>query len=68
MSAKRTWMRPFSIKNDTDFILPSRGLKLIGVRFYPYDGDNREDERKLIVFRNPCMAVPNGSISTKDLE
>lgn len=22
------------------------GVKLIGVRFYPYDGDNREDERK----------------------
>lgn len=46
MSIKRTWMRPFSIENDTNIIHPSRGLKLIGVRFYPYDGDNGEAERK----------------------
>ena len=39
-------MRPFSIENDTNIIHPSRGLKLIGVRFYPYDGDNGEAERK----------------------
>lgn len=46
MSIKRPWMRPFSIENGTNIILPSRGLKLIGVRFYPYDGDNGEAERK----------------------
>lgn len=46
MSIKRPWMRPVPIENGSDIILPSRGLKLIGVRFYPYDGDNREDERK----------------------
>ena len=46
MSIKRPWMRPFSLENDTNIILPSRGLKLIGVRFYPYDGDNGEAERK----------------------
>lgn len=48
MSIKRPWMQPFSmnIDNDTDFIFPSRGLKLIGARFYTYDGGNREDERK----------------------
>ena len=46
MSIKRPWMQPFSIENDTNIILPSRGLKLIGVRFYPYDGDNRDAERK----------------------
>lgn len=46
MSIKRPWMRPFSIENDTNIILPSRGLKLIGVRFYPYDGDNEEAKRK----------------------
>lgn len=47
MSIKRPWMRPFSIENDTNIILPSRGgVKLIGVRFYPYDGDNGEAERK----------------------
>ena len=39
-------MRPIPIENGSDIILSSRGLKLIGVRFYPYDGDNREDERK----------------------
>lgn len=44
MRIKRPWMRPFSIEND--IILPSRGVKLIGVRFYPYDGDNGEAERK----------------------
>lgn len=31
--------------NDS-YIIPSRGLKLIGIRFYPYDGQNGEDERK----------------------
>lgn len=46
MSIKRPWIQPFSIENDTNIILPSRGLKLIGVRFYPYDGDNGEAERK----------------------
>ena len=46
MSIKRPWVRPVPIENGSDIILPSRGLKLIGVRFYPYDGDNREDERK----------------------
>ena len=48
MNVERYWMQPFSmnIDKDTDFILPSRGLKLIGVRFYTYDGVNREDERK----------------------
>ena len=39
-------MQPFYIGNDTNIILPSRGLKLIGVRFYPYDGNNRDAERK----------------------
>lgn len=46
MSIKRPWMRPLPIENDTNIILPSRGLKLIGVRFYPYDGYNRDAERK----------------------
>jgi AAA15 family ATPase/GTPase len=46
MSIERPWMQPFSIGNDTNIILPSRGLKLIGVRFYPYDGNNRDAERK----------------------
>lgn len=46
MSIERPWVQPFSIENDTNIILPSRGLKLIGVRFYPYDGDNRDAECK----------------------
>lgn len=46
MSIERPWMQPFSIGNDTNIILPSRGLKLIGVRFYPYDGNHRDAERK----------------------
>ena len=46
MSIERPWMQPFSIGNDTNIILPSRGLKLIGARFYPYDGNNRDAERK----------------------
>ena len=48
MNVERYWMQPFSmnIDNDTDFIFPSRGLKLIGVRFYTYDGGNGEAERK----------------------
>lgn len=46
MSIERPWMQPFYIGNDTNIILPSRGLKLIGVRFYPYDGNNRDAERK----------------------
>lgn len=27
-------------------MMPTRGLKLIGIRFYPYDGTNGEDRRK----------------------
>lgn len=41
-------IRPFTIntvEEDTT-IMQSRGLKMIGVRFYPYIGRNREDERK----------------------
>ena len=34
------------IKMNDSYIIPSRGLKLIGIRFYPYDGQNGEDERK----------------------
>lgn len=32
--------------DDDTLIMPSRGLKLIGVRFYPYEGTNKWDERK----------------------
>lgn len=41
-------MRPisFEVDNDMNRIMPSRGLKLIGVRFYPYDGTCIGDERK----------------------
>lgn len=41
-------MRPitFGIGNDLSVIIPSRGLKLIGLRFYPYEGTNGKDMRK----------------------
>lgn len=58
MSIKRPWMRPFSIENDTNIILPSRGLKLIGVRFYPYDGDNGEAERKAHCIQKSLYGSP----------
>ena len=46
--AIRKRMRPisFEVDNDMNRIMPSRGLKLIGVRFYPYDGRCIGDERK----------------------
>lgn len=44
----RYWMHPFAMEDKDDFtkIMPSRGLKLIGVRFYQYDGASGEDLRK----------------------
>ena len=44
----RPWMRPITFETVDDFsvIIPSRGLKLIGLRFYPYEGTNGEDMRK----------------------
>lgn len=36
----------FEVDNDVNRIMPSRGLKLIGVRFYPYDGTCMGDLRK----------------------
>lgn len=44
----RQGIRPFTMNtgDEETTIMPSRGLKLIGVRFYPYVGRNREDERK----------------------
>lgn len=45
---ERFWMKPIQMKADNKdvYILPSRGLKLIGVHFYKYDGNNGENERK----------------------
>lgn len=44
----RQGIRPLTMKTEDEetTIMPSRGLKLIGVRFYPYVGRNGEDERK----------------------
>lgn len=70
MSVMRYWMCPFSISIDdkTGFKMPSRGLKLIGVRFYLYDGKSRDDERKARCIQNPCMVKPIGSILIMDLK
>lgn len=45
---ERPWMRPFEMEtgDKSTMIMPSRGLKLIGVRLYPYDGTCMGDERK----------------------
>lgn len=42
---KRPWMMPFQLKSrgQETFQLPSRGLKLIGIRFYTPSG-SYEDE------------------------
>ncbi len=48
----RPWMKPVVFETDdngdvkSNYIMASRGLKLIGIRFYPYDGTNGYDERK----------------------
>lgn len=41
-------MRPFSLESEDDFtmIMETRGLKLIGLRFYPFTGNGGNDERK----------------------
>jgi hypothetical protein len=40
----RPWLHPIKIDDST--IFECRGLKLIGIRLYPYDGHNGEAERK----------------------
>ena len=48
----RPWMKPFQLgveKTDetrSNYVLPCRGLKLIGIRFHPYPGTDRETKRK----------------------
>lgn len=48
----RPWLNPVIFETNDDgevksnYIMSSRGLKLIGIRFYPYDGTNGYDERK----------------------
>lgn len=43
----RPWLKPiqFESDNEINMVLPSRGLKLIGIRFYPCDSSNLQDER-----------------------
>lgn len=44
----RPWMRPITFGTEDDFsvIIPSRGLKLIGLRFYTYEGTSDVNRRK----------------------
>lgn len=48
----RPWMKPFLLgveetdKTKSNYVLPCRGLKLIGIRFHPYYGTDREIKRK----------------------
>lgn len=48
MQFNRPWLQPFSMQTENGIanILPSRGLKIIGVRFYLYEGTDGEEERK----------------------
>lgn len=41
-------MEPIDMSDGNDHvrIYPCRGLKMVGIRFYPYAGDNQEDERR----------------------
>lgn len=43
----RPWMKPieFGTEDSTSLVLPSRGLKLIGVRFYPCHNRNGQDKQ-----------------------
>lgn len=39
---QRPWMEPIPIGDNNQLMLPSRGLKLIGIRFYPCFDESRE--------------------------
>ena len=45
---ERNWMGHIDMIDGKDHvrIYPCRGLKMVGIRFYPYAGDNQEDERR----------------------
>lgn len=46
MTAKieqRPWMKPFKLEGKEEYILPSRGLKLIGIRFYASSGSHADE-------------------------
>lgn len=46
MTAKieqRPWMMPFKLEGSEEYILPSRGLKLIGIRFYAPSGSHADE-------------------------
>lgn len=44
---QRLWMEPIDMQDGDKHVqtYPCRGLKLIGIRFYPYVGDDKEEER-----------------------
>lgn len=45
---ERKWMEPIDMSDGHDHvrIYPCRGLKIIGIRFYPYVGVNLDEERR----------------------
>ena len=49
----RPWMKPFQLgveeidETRSNYVLPCRGLKLIGIRFHSYPGTDRENKRKV---------------------
>lgn len=44
---QRLWMEPIDMQDGDKHVktYPCRGLKLIGIRFYPYVGGDKEEER-----------------------
>ena len=57
---ERPWIKPFNCtveqtgETKDNYVLPCRGLKLIGIRFYPFPGADRETEKKV----NCRLSVP----------
>lgn len=62
---ERPWMKPISLGVEEpegtrdNYVLPCRGLKLIGIRFYPYPGHDRIQERKVRCIQKSLYGSPD---------
>ena len=62
---ERPWMKPISLGVEEpegtrdNYVLPCRGLKLIGIRFYPYPGHDRIQERKVRCIQKNLYGSPD---------
>ena len=62
LNIERPFLAPISLESDdkSSFVLPSRGFKLIGIRFYTYEGEegmSRREAQCLVV-----LSFLNGDI------